>query len=266
MRKGEVMRTIQRTCFEVLVIGVIGLALGFAANGVRAKGTISPGKDYFARGTQSTDPKLGAATTVRQGESAANAADHDAGAAARNHTKNGQEPLEGSSAQAAPSGAAPNQIARRGADASVANTSAQESPPASAIGDAAVEQSGAGKHLKHEYQSISFNEVVAVFNDPLTRQGMNLFVDARNDDNFNEGHIPGAVQCFPFEMHLHIDEVLARANGVDKIIVYCNGGDCEDSIFTCRDLIAAGIPSESVYLYEGGWKEWAAKDMPVEKD
>lgn len=229
------MRTVQRTCFEIFIIGIVGLALGVAANGVRARGSISPTKDYFAKGASRATALPG---------STPSASDSLAGTV---EIVDAEKPGED-----------PAQIA----STKVSEPGLKEHPRSES---AAAEQPGA-KHLQHEYQSIAFDEVVAVFNDPRTRQGMNLFVDARNDDHFKEGHIPGAVQCFPFELHRFIDEVLERANGVDKVIVYCNGGECEDSIFACRDLIAAGIPYESVYLYEGGWKEWASRDMPAVQD
>ncbi|MEK6798764.1 MAG: rhodanese-like domain-containing protein [Planctomycetota bacterium] len=116
---------------------------------------------------------------------------------------------------------------------------------------------------QHPYQEMDFEQVADAFKDRATLQGLNVFVDARDDTHFAEGHIPGAVQCYPYEVQRYLDEVLTRANGAEKVIVYCNGGDCEDSIFACRELIEAGIPSEAVYLYPGGWEEWTEKKMPA---
>jgi rhodanese-related sulfurtransferase len=123
----------------------------------------------------------------------------------------------------------------------------------------------ASGHLKHDYQSISLDGVVEVFNDPLTTKGLNAFVDARNDQLFQEGHIPGAVQFDPYQVEQYLQAALEKAGTAEKIIVYCNGGDCEDSIFACRELVAAGVPYDSIYLFEGGWKEWEAAEMPIDK-
>jgi len=140
-----------------------------------------------------------------------------------------------------------------------------ESPDASGVSlsldSEATSESG---HLDHGYQEITFGEVVEVFNDPATSTGLNVFIDARNDEAYKEGHIPGAVQCDPYQVGRYIDDVLTCANGADKVVVYCDGGDCEDSIFACRELIEAGVPYEAVYLFAGGWKEWTARKMPVE--
>jgi rhodanese-related sulfurtransferase len=122
----------------------------------------------------------------------------------------------------------------------------------------------AAKKLEHDYQEISFDEVVDAFNDPATKQGLNVFVDARKHEYYDEGHIPGALNCDPYEAEQTIDEVVAQASGVERVIVYCGGGDCEDSIFLSRELVEAGVPKDTIYLYPGGWTEWSAKKMPVE--
>lgn len=123
----------------------------------------------------------------------------------------------------------------------------------------------APKHLEHDYQKIDFAGVERVFNDPATAARVNVFIDARNEGMFEDGHIPGAVLCNPYEVERYLDDVLECTTGVEKVIVYCEGGECEDSIFTCRELIEAGVPYESIYLYPNGFEEWAAKEMPVEE-
>jgi rhodanese-related sulfurtransferase len=195
------MNAFSRTSFELLVLGLLGIGLGFGANAVRETGSIKLTKNYFDKGTPRPT--------------------------------------------ASPEGTAA--IATAGASL----------PSAPSVKNVAV------KHLQHDYQEITFEGVVGVLNDPLTAQGLNVFVDARKADLFHEGHIPGAIHCDPYEPQRSIETVLARANGVEKVIVYCGGGDCEDSIFLCRDLVEGGVPNETVYLYPGGWSEWTAKKMPV---
>ena len=117
--------------------------------------------------------------------------------------------------------------------------------------------------LDHPFQEILFDEVVEVFNDPATAQGLNLFIDARDDEHYAEGHIPGAIQCDPYQIERYLQNTMDRINGVERIIVYCNGGECEDSIFMCRELVEAGVLPDTLDLYPGGWKEWTARNMPV---
>ncbi len=137
-----------------------------------------------------------------------------------------------------------------------ATTSAPRSPQAAKTGNV--------KHLQHGYQEIDFGDLIKVFQNPATAQGLNLFVDARRPDLYIEGHIPGAIQCDPYEPENALDGIVARANGVERVIVYCGGGDCEDSIFMCRELVEAGLPYDSVFLYAGGWTEWSANEMPAQ--
>jgi len=121
------------------------------------------------------------------------------------------------------------------------------------------------KKLEHPYQELTFDEVVDIFNDPTVDTGHYLFVDARKDEEFQAGHIPGAIQCNHYRLEEYIYPLIDRADGAEKIVVYCGGGNCEDSIFVCKDLTDFDIPFEAIYLYSGGWKEWSQKGMPSEK-
>ncbi len=121
------------------------------------------------------------------------------------------------------------------------------------------------EHPDHPYQEVTFAEVVTIFNDPRTQLCVNLFVDARNDRAYEEGHIPGAIQADHYRLEDYIDELLDLAEAAEKVIVYCNGEDCEDSIFLCGDLLDFEVPYETIYLFPGGWKEWTKNNMPVAK-
>jgi rhodanese-related sulfurtransferase len=95
--------------------------------------------------------------------------------------------------------------------------------------------------------------------------GLNIFIDARNDRDFAEGHIPGAYQCDHYCIQEYIDEIPAVVRGAERIIVYCAGGQCEDSVLLCGDLIDLGIPYDKLCVFGGGWAAWQDNDMPVEK-
>ena len=120
------------------------------------------------------------------------------------------------------------------------------------------------KKLDHDFKVATFEDMVDAFNDPAYEHGLFVFVDARNDEAFGQGHIPGAIQADHYQLEKYIDAVRERAVAADKVFVYCNGGECEDSIFMCGDLLEYGIAKDVLYLYEGGWKEWVARGMPVE--
>ncbi len=46
----------------------------------------------------------------------------------------------------------------------------------------------------HGFYELTFTQAVRLFEDPATQTQGNLFIDARDDDAFDSGHIPGALQ------------------------------------------------------------------------
>ena len=135
-------------------------------------------------------------------------------------------------------------------------------------GGGADEGEAAPSEPESPYQMLSFDQVVEAYHDSLETRGAYLFVDARSADAFADGHIPGAVQC---NRYLQADtskllSLVLDENGdtqVDHIIVYCNGGSCDDSRYVCRDLTDAFVRPESICLFKGGWEEWTANKMPI---
>jgi rhodanese-related sulfurtransferase len=92
--------------------------------------------------------------------------------------------------------------------------------------------------------------------------GEALFVDARDPDLFQLGHIPGAVnlpvrnfeQVFP-----KIEEQLLAA---PRVITYCGGDGCDTSIELTERLLLAGL--YRVEVFTGGMEEWQAAGNPIE--
>jgi len=83
------------------------------------------------------------------------------------------------------------------------------------------------------------------------RNGAAVFIDAREPGFFEEGHIPGAV-------NLPVSEIKnsPRVPADRPLIVYCSGGDCEDSGVVARALLKMGF--RDVAVFAGGWEEWSA--------
>lgn len=111
---------------------------------------------------------------------------------------------------------------------------------------------------------IGHAEVEALFRDPRYAQSLVVFVDARDDRHFQEGHIPGAYQLDYYRPEGYLPEVLPVCQVAEQIVVYCNGGECEDSEFAARLLEQSGVPGNRVLLYPGGMLEWAGRGLPVE--
>ncbi len=104
-----------------------------------------------------------------------------------------------------------------------------------------------------------------LFNDPRYQQGLVIFIDARPDHNYQEGHIPGAYQFNHYEPEKYLPTVLPACQPAQQIVVYCGGGSCEDSEFAAmmlRDTL--GIAREKLLVYVDGITEWKAKGRPIE--
>ncbi len=224
------MTIVKQAVIELILLTVASVGVALAANQIRERKSIDITKNYFDRGTSPT----GAGNTEKVNPRA------------------------------------PKPIRPQGPQEQLQPPSRRTRPPDDRIASAEHPHAGSGskvvekKPLEHDYQTITVDEAHEVLDDPKTGQGLNIFVDARDDEHFAEGHIPGAIQCFPYESRRCLDQVKAAADGAEKVIVYCEGGDCEDSIFMSRELQEAGVPYEAIYLFEGGWKEWSAKGLHTE--
>ena len=90
-----------------------------------------------------------------------------------------------------------------------------------------------------------------------------LFVDAREPDEYAEGHIAGAVSL-PFDTSVTDPVALEALDPAGKaLIVYCGGGTCEISMNLAFALVQAG--HKKVLVYMGGYPEWQDAGLPVEK-
>lgn len=115
-------------------------------------------------------------------------------------------------------------------------------------------------------KAIEHDEVATLYRDPWYAQGLFVFVDARDDKEYAEGHIPGAYHLYYYYKDRYIDAVLPALRGADKIIVYCNGGDCEDSKQTADMLRAEyAIDPDKIFVYVEGMDGWRSRRMPLEK-
>jgi len=93
------------------------------------------------------------------------------------------------------------------------------------------------------------------------------FLDARRRAEFAVGHIAGAWCTRVWESDL--DERLisfkaARRPGPeDPIVIYCSGGDCQDSHLLAAKLFNEGY--DHLLIYRDGFPDWLAQKRPIEK-
>ncbi len=113
-------------------------------------------------------------------------------------------------------------------------------------------------------QLVTSNEVVKLFRDPRYEQGVVVFIDARDDQHYAAGHIPGAWQFHHYRAENYLPTILPVCLTALQVVVYCSGGECEDSEFAAVMLRDAGVPRETLFVYAGGITEWKTNGLPVE--
>ena len=109
------------------------------------------------------------------------------------------------------------------------------------------------------------NQVTQLFRDPRREQDGVIFIDARDEEHYRAGHIPGAYHFDRFRPEQYLTNVLQVCLIAQQMVFYCNGGGCDDSehaAIMLRDSI--GIPKEKLFVYGGGMTEWATNGLPVE--
>lgn len=108
-------------------------------------------------------------------------------------------------------------------------------------------------------------EALRWFEDPRRLSGTVVFVDARAESAFEEGHIPGAYPLDRFYPEQHLPSVVLAGAVAEALVVYCTGGACEDSHYAAHQLVEAGVDRSKVRVYAGGFNEWTARGWPVER-
>ena len=108
------------------------------------------------------------------------------------------------------------------------------------------------------------SQVLQLFHAPRFKQGTVVFVDARDEQHYREGHIPGAYEFDPYRPEEYFDAVLPVCKAAEQIVVYCNGGDCDDSETAAILLRDVGIANQKLLVYGGGITEWTTNGLPVE--
>jgi rhodanese-related sulfurtransferase len=90
----------------------------------------------------------------------------------------------------------------------------------------------------------------------IVQAGEFLVCDARKKEDFDAGHLPGAVS-FPFESRIEAYNELAALFSPDQpVMVYCSGRDCDDA-FQLGNFLRSQGGARVVLFLEGiaGWKE-----------
>lgn len=85
------------------------------------------------------------------------------------------------------------------------------------------------------------------------------FIDARERDYFDEGHIAKAWPSDNFmEVVFRLDSLQGRTA---PLVTYCDGTECGSSEELAYDFQSVGF--QTVFVFQGGWSEWLEAGYPV---
>jgi len=116
-------------------------------------------------------------------------------------------------------------------------------------------------HPDKPYIEIAFNDVKSLHDKNV------LFLDARRTSVYEQGHIAGARTYSVWESDIDdkVQKLFAERSDTAAqnlpIVIYCSGGDCEDSHMLAQKLW--GIQFNNVYVYKDGFPDWQQHGAPV---
>ncbi len=89
-----------------------------------------------------------------------------------------------------------------------------------------------------------------------------IILDARNPEDYDEGHIPGAYLLFFYNMNEYYPTIEEKLRESPSLLTYCSDLNCEDSEFLANELFNLGY--SPILVYKGGFEDWKNHQMPVE--
>lgn len=163
---------------------------------------------------------------------------------------------------------AANQVSPRRLDLWVNYFPATNAPPdrraANQAGPVSADEQFIAQIKANGLQVVDQNQALKLFRDPRFEQGIVVFLDARNEDEFKAGHVPGAYVCDHYRPEKYFPSVFPACQMAEQIVVYCSGGECEDSKHAALMLRDAGVAGEKLLIFVGGITNWITSGLAVE--
>ena len=140
----------------------------------------------------------------------------------------------------------------------------QNPAPAVAATPSAAAQGAApaayAPHPDRPWVHITGQEAVALYERHIP------FLDARRTAVYAEGHVAGA-RSFPV-WETRVQEEIKKLvdEGYDQnasLVIYCSGGDCEDSHMLAEKLYMFNF--NNCLVYQDGFPDWEKRGQPIER-
>lgn len=99
--------------------------------------------------------------------------------------------------------------------------------------------------------------------EELWRTGGAVFVDARKETEFRDGHVPGALSAPAAQAEKAVPQALRALTRDRALVIYCEGGDCQSSLLLAKRMSLEGF--KDIRVFTGGWAGWTAAGLPAER-
>ena len=108
--------------------------------------------------------------------------------------------------------------------------------------------------IQPQIREISIDVAEKLFSDSI------LFIDARAEEYYFEGHIPNSICNDNFDsLIIQVEDKITYSDG---FVVYCSDDDCGSSEDLAYQLQDQGFTN--IYLFKGGWKQWMENNLAIE--
>jgi rhodanese-related sulfurtransferase len=89
-----------------------------------------------------------------------------------------------------------------------------------------------------------------------------LFVDARDPEDYIEGHVKGALNLPVRHFDLYYPKIKEGLAKDAEIVVYCASPECNASLYLAEEMVK--LKYENIKVMLGGWAEWEDLEYPRE--
>jgi rhodanese-related sulfurtransferase len=90
-----------------------------------------------------------------------------------------------------------------------------------------------------------------------------LWVDARNQVDYDDAHIKGAILVNESLYYVQVANFLSVYNGRQTVLVYCSSEGCDAAAWVA-DRLRKETGAKDVHVIFGGWEEIQKTNLPLE--
>ena len=90
--------------------------------------------------------------------------------------------------------------------------------------------------------------------------GSAVFIDARDPEDYESGHIQNAINI-PYDYYEDYEDVINGLDDTGIYIIYCSGEECSLSI-DLADYLYDEKLIDKLLIFEGGWPQWRDAGYP----